>query len=830
MTLDSNPLRIGLPKERAPGSCVFVIFGGTGDLAERKLLPALYHLHLAGLLPRAFAVIAYASQEMTDESYREWVHNAIVKSAPHAPTQGPVWDSFSQALFYCRRGDDMITSLGELRDRIRESADPSAPRATASSTSRSRRSWSSRRPRVSGRSGSPIRPKGWKRLIVEKPFGADLESARELNRALQAIFPEDRIYRIDHYLGKETVQNILVFRFANEFVEPLLNREHVDHIQITVAETIGIEKRGAFYDSTGALRDIVQNHMLQMMALTMMDRPESLEAEAVRDAKAALLRGVRPIDPGQVSEICVRGQYGRGLMLGEEAPAYREEEKVAPDSTTETFVALKLFVDNPRWQGVPVYLRTGKRLPKRVTEIGIQLRCAIPSLSGFGRPNRPSPSDTEIPTPLRLRYPARCDRDQRAARRRHIDPVRVQGPRARDAPPAGADGFPIRLGIRSQRAGRLRAAAAGCHARRCKPLRASGRGRGIVGHLRPNPGWLEARRTPDQLLLTRHVGTERGGRSDCARRAAVEEAMTDHESSPVTTVTSAEVVTDLPNVDSALSNLYQTAAGTAEGPAPVIRALLANVVVYACTDEEADEAADAISEASGTHPCRAVILQTGDSAGASVSAVCGITERGDRRLCGEIIRLRAPAGSDATGLVLPLLAPDVPVHLWTPCRSSHLDGPERFKELTGIADQVIVDSRRFRDLRAGLGAVTGICRERGQSCVAHDLAWISLLAWRELTAQHFDPPVFRDQLDQIRQITVQFRRENVRMPSQRAASAGFLADRANRASSRNRPQPRAGRDGRWRHIRMVGGSRSSYDRRNRRGRRVRSLAHDAMWR
>ena len=216
--------------------------------------------------------------------------------------------------------------------------------------------------------------RGWRRIVIEKPFGEDLQSARELNRVLQSIFREDQIYRIDHYLGKETVQNILVFRFANQFVEPLLNSKYVDHIQITVAETIGVEKRGAFYDSTGALRDIVQNHMLQITSLICMEAPTSLDAESIRDKKVELLHSIRMIDPLQVSRAALRAQYGPGKLLGENVPGYRQEEKVDPSSTTETFVAMKLYVDNWRWEGTPVYLRTGKRLAKRSTEVGIQLK------------------------------------------------------------------------------------------------------------------------------------------------------------------------------------------------------------------------------------------------------------------------------------------------------------------------------------------------------------------------------------------------------------------------------------------------------------------------
>jgi glucose-6-phosphate 1-dehydrogenase len=224
--------------------------------------------------------------------------------------------------------------------------------------------------------------RGWRRLVVEKPFGTDLESAKELNQALQKVFKEEQIYRIDHYLGKETVQNILVFRFANQFVEPILNSHYVDSVQITVAESIGVESRGAFYDNTGALRDIVQNHVLQILSLVCMEPPVSLEADDVRDEKMKVFSSIRQIDPQEVDLFTVRGHYCGGVLLGERVKAYREEDRVSPDSSTETFVAAKFYVDNWRWSGVPFYVRTGKRLAKRVTEVVIQLKCVPRVLFG----------------------------------------------------------------------------------------------------------------------------------------------------------------------------------------------------------------------------------------------------------------------------------------------------------------------------------------------------------------------------------------------------------------------------------------------------------------
>lgn len=384
LNLATNPLRAGLPRERVVDPCAVVIFGGTGDLAHRKLLPALYHLHAAALLPMSFAIVGYASSEFTDSQYRDWVREAIAKSSPDLPTEGRMWEEFSGCLRYVRRVADTETSFKNLKSRLAEvdetidtegnylfflAVPPSAFEESARGLKRVGLAHDER-----GRS--------WRRIVIEKPFGEDLASARKLNHALLEIFDEDQIYRIDHYLGKETVQNIMAFRFANQFVEPILNSRYVDHIQITVAESIGVEKRGAFYDKVGALRDIIQNHALQLMSFVCMEPPSSLDPESVRDEKLKVFRSIRRIKMSEVDDLVVRGQYQRGKLMGMEVPGYLEEPDVAPDSQTETFVALKLYVDNWRWRGLPVYIRTGKRLAKRVTDIAIQLKDIPPILFG----------------------------------------------------------------------------------------------------------------------------------------------------------------------------------------------------------------------------------------------------------------------------------------------------------------------------------------------------------------------------------------------------------------------------------------------------------------
>lgn len=371
-----NPFRKGLPRERAADPCVVVIFGGTGDLAHRKLLPALYRLYLEGLLPRNFGIVSFASSDMTDGQYRDSIKEAISKAENHVSSEGAAWDEFAQTLYYVRRTDNLIDSLNALKTKLSKID-------TEINTEGNYLFYLSVPPFVFEAYSASLKEvglaqeepgQGWRRIVIEKPFGEDLESARKLNYDLQHIFREDQIYRIDHYLGKETVQNILVFRFANQFIEPLMNARYVDHIQITVAEAVGIEGRGGYYDNAGALRDMVQNHVLQLLALTCMEPPASLAAESIRDEKAKILRSVRKIDPQNINEIAIRAQYTSGKFIGTNVPGYKEEEKVAPDSQTETYVALKLFVDNWRWEGVPIYIRTGKRMAKRSTEIGIQLR------------------------------------------------------------------------------------------------------------------------------------------------------------------------------------------------------------------------------------------------------------------------------------------------------------------------------------------------------------------------------------------------------------------------------------------------------------------------
>ncbi len=372
-----NPLREGLLIERMPAPCIMVIFGASGDLTRRKLIPALYNLALERLLPVGFTVVGFARHDENDASFRRKMREAVDEFSRRTPVDEAVWDSFSQGLFYVR-GDFTTSDPYEgLAGRLTEL---DGQRGTLGN----RMFYLATPPdfyddiiELIGRHNLNDGPESsWQRIIVEKPFGHDLASAEHLNQVVNQVFNEPDVYRIDHYLGKETVQNIIAFRFSNGVWEPLWNRQYVDHVQITVAESIGIEGRGGYYDETGALRDMVQNHLMQLLTLVAMEPPVALTADPVRDEKVKVLHAVRPVNPDLVHRFTVRGQYTAGYSDGEAVPGYRDEEKVAPDSLTETFVALKLFIDNWRWAGVPFYLRTGKRMPRRVSEIAIQFKRA----------------------------------------------------------------------------------------------------------------------------------------------------------------------------------------------------------------------------------------------------------------------------------------------------------------------------------------------------------------------------------------------------------------------------------------------------------------------
>jgi len=349
-----------------------VIFGASGDLTRRKLVPALWSLYAARTLPEPFAIIGSARSEVTGDEFRRRMRDAVREFARVKPPSANVWDRFAASLSYVSGDPANPTLYGALERALRDiEKDRPGPANRLFYLATPPSLYESIVENL-GASGLARPQGGWTRIIVEKPFGHDYESARTLNSRLGQVFLEEQIYRIDHYLGKETVQNLLVLRFANGIFEPLWNRSHVAEVQITVAETIGVETRGAYYEEAGALRDMMQNHLLQLLCLIALEPPVTFDAGPVHDEKNKVMRAIRPIDPRKVDEVALRGQYGPGFVGGKQGPGYRQEKGVAPDSRTETYAALRLTVDNWRWAGVPFYLRTGKRLAKRVSEIAIR--------------------------------------------------------------------------------------------------------------------------------------------------------------------------------------------------------------------------------------------------------------------------------------------------------------------------------------------------------------------------------------------------------------------------------------------------------------------------
>jgi glucose-6-phosphate 1-dehydrogenase len=373
----ANPFRAGLEAERIPAPCVFVIFGASGDLTRRKLIPALYNLAVSRMLPPGMSILGFALPEIGEDAFRAAMHDAVGEFSRTKPIDEAVWADFASRLHYMSGPFEDPANFERLRARLTDldcthssagsrvyylAIPPSAFRVVNDNLAKA------------GLVADPADATRYTRIIVEKPFGRDLASSDALNAEIHRVFDERQIFRIDHYLGKETVQNLAALRFGNAIFEPIWNRNHVDHVQITVAEDIGVEQRGKFYEEAGAIRDIVQNHLLQLLMVTAMEPPVSFTADEVRDEKVKVLRALKPLRGADVDRFVVRGQYGPGNFAGHAVPGYRQEANVSPTSNVDTFVAMRLEVDNWRFAGVPIFARAGKRLTKRVTEISVHFK------------------------------------------------------------------------------------------------------------------------------------------------------------------------------------------------------------------------------------------------------------------------------------------------------------------------------------------------------------------------------------------------------------------------------------------------------------------------
>jgi glucose-6-phosphate 1-dehydrogenase len=394
-TEDSQVCQLSTTR-KATEPCSLVIFGASGDLTARKLVPALYQLCREQQMPPDFRIVGFARREKTDHSWREELREALDRYSRTQPVEHDLWKAFAERIFYCQGdlGDpaayQKLSALlaGFGTEALRQNLlfylaiSPSQFAQVVEQLHGARLLHNDNYQQTALNQSATLNAQpstlnslaGWQRVVVEKPFGHDAESARQLNRELTRFAGEQQVFRIDHYLGKETVQNLMMFRFSNAIFERLWNRDSIDHIQITVSESLGVGQRGGYYEEAGALRDMVQNHLLQVLSLVAMEPPVSLDAEAIRNEKVKLLQSIRPLSDADVRRQVVRGQYFAGAVNGEARPGYRQEPKVRPDSNVETYVALKLFVDNWRWSGVPFYLRTGKNLPTSASEVRIQFR------------------------------------------------------------------------------------------------------------------------------------------------------------------------------------------------------------------------------------------------------------------------------------------------------------------------------------------------------------------------------------------------------------------------------------------------------------------------
>ncbi|PZR57818.1 MAG: glucose-6-phosphate dehydrogenase [Candidatus Meridianibacter frigidus] len=380
----ANPLRAGLDTDRISDPCTIVFFGASGDLFKRMLLPAIYNLRLEDILPADFALVGYSRTEFSDDSFRTYCKQQVDQYSRSGPAKDPLWSNFQERISYISGEFSDTSDYGQLKTKLADNDKKFGTKGNVLF-------YLSTPPQVFAPIIEQIKAagldpgsnqQGWTRIIIEKPFGTDLQSAQALQTEVEKVFDESQVYRIDHYLGKEPVQDIMALRFANVIFEPVWNRRYVSSVQITAAETLGVELRGGYYDHAGALRDMIQNHVINLLALVAMEPPVNSDADAIRNEKYKVLSAIRAIPDEKVAEVSTRGQYGAGTVDGQAVAAYRQEQDVDPHSNTETFAAVNLWIDNWRWAGVPFYLRSGKRLARKVSEIAVNFSCIPHRLFG----------------------------------------------------------------------------------------------------------------------------------------------------------------------------------------------------------------------------------------------------------------------------------------------------------------------------------------------------------------------------------------------------------------------------------------------------------------
>ena len=724
-TPEENPLVEGLERLPVPPTAL-VIFGATGDLAHRKLLPALYNLAHEGALPERFKLVGVARREKGHDDFAAECRESIVQYSRRTPDDA-VLDGLLEHVTYVASNFDDPEGYKALRvalDQLDEDSGQPLNRTYYLSTAPEFFPVIVEQLKGAGLHKSPHADV---RVVIEKPFGTDLKSARELQGVVSSVFRESQVFRIDHYLGKETVQNVMAFRFANMMFEPIWNRNYIDHIQITGAEDIGIGTRAGYYDHAGALRDLVQNHMLQLVALTCMEPPSTFDADKVRDEKTKVLDAITPPDLSDT----VRAQYTAGVSGGEDAVGYLQEEGVPDDSHTETYAALKLEVHNWRWAGVPIFLRTGKRLARKVTEIAVQLKpvphLAFQSQGSVGvQPNQliltVQPNEG-VSLSLGAKIPGSTMR---------IRPVNME--------------FLYGSAFMSQSPGGLRAADHGRDARRRHAVHPQRRGRRAVADHRPGPrGLAQPRRRRAAGDVHVGLGGPGGGRRADRRPAVAQVVSEDVWSARDTTPSAIEAA-----LRELLGRRYQ--ADRTFVPARVM-----NLVVVVDRGFRG-EVENRLARVGRYHPSRLVIAavdagRTTLDAWATVAAEDAVHKPGHIAIGRERVEVEiGPQHVESLAAIVdPLLVPDLATMVWAP--HGHEQAVEALRRLANI---VLVDTQDDPQVTAAFARAADLTR----SAYVVDLAWLRSTPWRERIAASFDPPEMRRALRAIDKVVVRHRADS----------------------------------------------------------------------